>query len=73
MLSRNYVKTWIEMQQKQFFSIKKYDTFKTSLLPLEKNATKGNNTYLADWDINKILSDIISSNIIDIIIKYQIL
>ena len=39
----------------------------------KKNATKGNNTYLADWDINKILSDIISSNIIDIIIKYQIL
>lgn len=34
---------------------------------------KGNNTYLAVWDINKILSDIISSDIIDIIIKYQIL
>lgn len=34
---------------------------------------KGITLYVAVWDYNKILSDIISSDIIDIIIKYQTL
>ena len=57
MVSKSYVQTWIEMQY-SFFSTKKYDTFKTSLLPLKKMLQRGKNALSGKvWGYNEIILD----------------